>query len=72
MRILVIEEDVCAEGLEQFILAQPTEEIGLIDIYAPLAQGLYNAEVRREAARSDNSQTQGRELDGCGQTLLYL
>ena len=50
MRILIIEEDVGTESLQQLVLAQAAKEIGLVDIHTPLAQCLYDTEVRRETA----------------------
>ena len=72
MGILVIKEDMRSEGLEKLILTQAAKEVGLIDIDTPLAQGLDDAEMRRQAARGNNGKAQWRELDGGGERLLYL
>ena len=58
---LVVEKDVCAEGLEDLSLADTAEEMGLIYPDTPLAQGLDGPLMGRGTPGGDQG-----GADGCG------
>jgi hypothetical protein len=70
MEILIIEEDVCTEGLHDFGLFDATKEEDLVHVYAPLTERLDYSHFGGSIPRGNDCNPNWRELYAERQSLL--
>src|SRR6266568_5476128 len=70
MEILIIKEDVRTEGFQDFGFLNTSEEEDLINVDTPAPERLDHAHLRRRVSSSNDRNSDGREFDAEGKSLL--